>query len=660
MSLWRSPRLLVVAVVFGVACGDGAGPGGGGIALAIVPCLVPQTGPKVCPVTSLLPNDFLEVTITATPPTGGRVQQVIITLSGVIQAVDTFVAATPVPGPATAVDSFHIPAAIGALTISATARSSNGTGVSSPVNLDVADTVPPTIALLTVLPADSVEPGDSVTVTASARDNALLTSIVLTGSGALTQAETLYAFGDSAEATARFQIPPAAGYGTTFTFTAVAHDVSLPSLPMSSTPRILRDFTLPTITGGGPINGGTQDPIVPGDTLSVAIDALDNHRLVWVGFRVGQPVVFQDSVAVNASTSSLILKRVAAQSWAGTPIVTLFARDSTGNLGTQPFPLGIRVLDAVRRPTRTAAGAGAAMDMAFDVTRGTLYLLRSSNIRVLPIASLTDETPIALPIAAIGRLDLTPSDDSLLVTFFPYKNYLGVVDLTQAVRVVDTVPMAYDTTRGGPYEVAVAANNLALIAIEGLSPGLLAYDLATGTPTMRTDVGAAGVIPNQVSLIAAQGRGRIVVAGAPPPCCPNDVAQVYDTAGDAFSTPVNLPLRSYLTPQSADSAGTRFLVAGTLFDGALATVGTFAYPSNPDFPNTAVLSTMSADGQHGYFSQIVPQTTFGTITKVRLSDGVVLVRILLPKSASAMLVTPDGTMLVAVAPDYTVMVVDLP
>ena len=37
------------------------------------------------------------------------------------------------------------------------------------------------------------------------------------------------------------------------------------------------------------LNTGIFEPLIPGDTLRGTIDASDNHKLDWVGYRVGAP-----------------------------------------------------------------------------------------------------------------------------------------------------------------------------------------------------------------------------------------------------------------------------------------------------------------------------------------------------------------------------------
>lgn len=625
-------------------------------------CALHDAAGKTCPAGDVTPNAPLEVTVTV-DPRGGTLERVIVEVSGLLAQTDTFIPIVPTSQPASGADTVFTPLAVGSLTFRARAEGGGRSGQSSPVTVSVSDTEPPVVTQASVSPAEGVEPGDTVRLTVSASDNAVVMSVVVHKMGALSGSDTIPVQNPAYVGVLSYEVPSTAPIGSAVSFETLAVDAAgLESPPVFSDTLTVSDYTAP-ITGGY-VHTGIQEPMVPGDTLRGTIEAGDNHRLAWVGYRIGEPTVEQDSFPVSGKTTTYDFKAVAQSTWIGTPNVTLFARDSTGNVGSQDYPLTITVLDAIRRPYLSAPGQGSVTDLVFDAKRDRLYVLHTGTISVLPLSTLTHEPAILLPDGfwLSGGLEMSPDGDDLLllVGFFPDTMTLGIVDMTQPVPVVDTVHLNYDSSLGLTHDLGVASNGNAFATLwNGTGGGgVLEYDLGTGEQTLRSDVGVGGVIPSPANLIVSGDRQRIMLRWAPVPCCPNDVGQVYDAGTDAFGTESALPFsNSRDISASADTGGDRYLIGGYLLDGGLGNLGYFDRPTSPG--GQLVVSAISPDGAYGYFAQAVEGSGLGFIVKVRLADDVTMERMLMPYRMSRLMVLPDGETLIGVGATDSIYAVDL-
>jgi hypothetical protein len=607
------------------------------------------------------PFATLEITVTVDPQ-GNVVERSIVDVSGLMAQTDTFIPLVPSSQPGMGADTIWAPPAVGSLTFRARAEGSGRHGTSAPVTVTVSDSEPPTVDGVQLEPADGVEPGDVVHLSIEASDNAVVMDLIVRKSGALTGSDTVPVQSPAPSQTLDYLVPSTTPYGTPLSFEVVAVDAAgSESDAVASDVLTIADFTDPQ--SGGYVYTGIQAPMVPGDTLRGTIEAGDNHRLAWVGYRVGDPAVAQDSFAVTEASVSYDFEAIAQSSWIGTPNVSLFARDSTGNVASQDYPLTITVLDAVRRPYRNASLPASVTDMVFNVKRDRLYLLHSFEISVLPLETFSHEPAILLPNGTwiAGGLETSPDEDELvlLVGFFPDTMTLGRVDLTQAQPAVDTFHLSYDKSLGIIHDLGVASNGKALASLwNGTGGGgLLEYDLLTGAQSLRADAGSAGVVPTPANLVSSGDRGSIFLRWAPVPCCPNDEGQVYASGTGAFGASRSLPFsNSRDGPASSDFGGDRFLVGGHLLDGALGSLGFFDYPTSEG--GELIVSAISPDGEIGYFAQRMGTST-GTYLKVRLADDVVLERVLVPETARGLLVLPGGETLIILGATNNLYAIDL-
>lgn len=659
------PRCLTLPVL-GIAligCGDGGtAPPATSMLIEVEVCLLQDGGGKLCPAASVTPGALVEAGM-AIDPQGGTLERVILEVTGLVAQTDTFVPLVPGPGRAVAFDTISIPFAVGSVAFSARAEGGGRQGESNSVTVTVGDTEPPVVDQVALVQADSVEPGDSVRLAVDASDNAVVMEIIVRSSGALEDTDTIQVQTPVFSDTLRYEVPETTPFGTPLSFEVLAVDAAgLESAGVSSEVVTVADYTPPV--AGGSLHTGIQEPLVPGDTLRGTIEASDNHRLAWVGYRVGDPVVEQDSFPVSSPSTSFDFTAIAQSSWIGDQDVTLFARDSTGNVGIQDHPLTITVLDAIRRPFLSAEGAGAVNDLVFDAKRGRLYALHTGTISVLPLATFVHDPPLLMPDGfwTSGGLELSPSGDSLLVliSFFPDTATLGVANLTEALPALDTVHLNYDKALGLTHDLGVGSNGKAFVTLwDGTGGGgLLEYDLVNGQQQLRADAGTGGVIPTPANLLVSGDRTKTFLRWAPVPCCPDDLGQVYDVGSDAFGPTRELPFaNSRDGSASSDVSGDRFLIGGHLLDGALDPVGFFDYPTST--PGSVIVSAVSPDGTFGYFAQVIPETDSWSVLKVRLADGAVVERILMPEGLGRLMVLPGGETLVAVGATNTIYALDL-
>src|SRR5437660_672333 len=134
---------------------------------------------------SILPGQSVGATVTVVPPGNAPVDFVKIATSGVYTSAESL--SVHLTGTFTATRFYSIPASAGTgtHTILATAAAGGATG-NGETRVAVADTVPPVIPQFSVSPADSAQPGDSLTVTLTMGDNAALRYSIIRLSGPVT------------------------------------------------------------------------------------------------------------------------------------------------------------------------------------------------------------------------------------------------------------------------------------------------------------------------------------------------------------------------------------------------------------------------------------------------------------------------------------------
>jgi hypothetical protein len=381
----------------------------------------------------------------------------------------------------------------------------------------------------------------------------------------------------------------------------------------SSATITIKDVVAPGISGALLVPGLTPNAFVSsmpafstvidmiaGVTDSVDISALDNHSVAWVGWSFGPPSNARDSVAVAGAAVQASIPFTVPASLTGTPpTFSVFARDSDGNLTVDAFGQ-VNIAPYVHHPVRTAAVDTAMTDIAYDAKRNVLYLSEAghANVLVLSLASMTLQTPIAVPAPPVG-LDLTPGGDTLVVGLANTGD-LAFVTLTGTptttvvqLTALDTVPGDSTTVSSAVQTLRVAADGRVIIGtartVNNVQNGAV-VELNLATSQSRI------MYPNSLVALSRSGDAtRVVIWGI---VSYNQDAAIYDAVGHqyVFATEGLFgPIQLSGIFLSATQTGTTVLSGNQLYDASM-------------IPTNAVTADIEPSVQ-GYGSAISPSDT---------------------------------------------------
>jgi hypothetical protein len=639
---------LALAALGGLTCSEPSGPGRVQLTLAIASA-------------AYVPGDVLSGTIDLNPR-GRTINWLGVSVTGYIVERDS----VPIGDSDPATYGFDVQLPFqppsGTLSFVAFARSGSAYDTSTAVSVTVADMTPPSFDVATARPL-SPQADQVLRAVFRARDNAGLVRIVVAWSGALSGADTfaLTGYPRQHDDSVPRRIPRGASPGRTVTLAITTTDLAGLASTQTLGPYTLIDSTPPTVTAttNAP---ASAEPLLPGDTLRVTVNAADNHRLAYVGWVAGPPASARDSAAATDTVATGVsLTRVVPLAWVGNQSLQAFARDSMGNQQNSLSLPGLFVIDAIRRPLQAGAlvDPAAIRDLVVDERRNVAYVATASGgqgmwgVAILSLATLSYSGSIAVPFLPAG-IDLTPSGDTLVIALSG-SPYLGIVDLTAASPVVDTLRLTFDAGDGrSPDQVRVAANGRAVVLVAADSadhiPGLgrvVEVNLATGASAVRADAGSAGAVSSRPRLARSLDHSKVFVFYRNT-CC-TFAGQVYDAASNTFLAPVGTAGYFDNHHFSADSSGNRLLVRTTLYDGSLTILGSvFA----TGFTNGA--SALSDDGTVAHFGNDggVP-SSFATY---QVPAGTRVERVLLPGPAARLWTLRDGQWLLGVIGGYFTLV----
>jgi hypothetical protein len=360
-----------------------------------------------------------------------------------------------------------------------------------------------------------------------------------------------------------------------------------------------------------------------GDVVRIRVLGSDNHQLAWVGWRLGAPASYSDSVAVSSAQGRDSSVVTVPASWVGSSSLVIFARDAAGHVTEVSPPVAQLMIYASRSVTlRRAAIGRMPLDYAYDAMHDRLLVLLddSTTIYSVPLGTFTPDPALHLSEPA-GGIDVTAGGDTLVFTL-PHSNALGALAIGAPASDMSRTPITYDPSIGpGPERVKLAASGNALISIAALAGNaryrFITLDRSTGTQRARTDatpfVSGGGTV-----LVPSLDRQRIlaIYGGG---CC-YGAGFFYESTRDGFFASPALNQLGPGEPTSADSAGSAFLIGSRYVGGDLFTPKTINAPQYTDFYYSA--TAISPDGTSAYFGRGSGYST------VRLSDGVVLEAVL--------------------------------
>lgn len=316
----------------------------------------------------------------------------------------------------------------------------------------------------------------------------------------------------------------------------------------------------------------------------------DTGRITWIGVHLTSPIDAADSLAVPDSLGrslSALLGLPTPTDYTGPVAVRMFVRTSTGqrlevDLDGSPATMYQRVT----RPVRFTSMPEWSPEFRIDHARSLAYfpLNNALAIAVLDLATLSYRPPIAMPDTVKG-IDIS-ADGTTLVAVTKVSKQLLVVDLTAPTPVIarriDLVMPPPIDSRDSHYPrlVRLARNGRALIAlslVQGSSfTPLLEYDFAADSQRTRhatTPYDSTRIVSSGVLMERATSAERIAFYLG-------TLSLVYTSATNTLS-PVIQTTFDWVDPTlTLDSAGTRILVDGKLYDADMKMLVEYYVPAD--------------------------------------------------------------------------------
>jgi hypothetical protein len=512
--------------------------------------------------------------------------------------------------------------------------------ISGETRMHRADFVPPEIEIGT--PTTGVTHGDTVAFSVTAKDSVALAWAVTivtfppdlsadcVGRAPATQRDSLPLAGLEQVIVRQLVVPVCTG--GLERIRVVAGDTAGNVVESLSEPV---SFTWPMST----VAAHTADTVYTGGELVRIFASAENPRgLSWIGVRVGEGVeTWSDSVAVTGTSAEAEFERMSVPvEYIGGFSYRVFARHLHGHL-TLSDPLGTRLTDALRVPTRVATLPRTPFDRVIADDGETIYLTDTIApvLRVLRPATFETVTTIALDAPATS-VELLPSGDSLLVTQRGALA-LSVVSVATGGRV--TIPMVYDDP-GSPFSTStdvryarVLAGGLYLVAIgEGTGGGI--HDLARGT-------GALTRLSTWFSASAVQrsfDRSHLFLDAIAGPS--------FVAATESFLTAAaGAPPMHTATPRAVDmdASASTVLVGCRAYTAALAPVRAYEQP----YPVS--VAAISRDGSRVYCARYDGVDEFDAATGTRLRS------FWTPNWPTSIRVLPGERLLVGIGPQMRLL-----
>src|SRR5262245_19483358 len=167
------------------------------------------------------------------------------------------------------------------------------------------------------------------------------------------------------------------------------------------------DLILPDVSGSFALIDGYAIYAL-GDTITLAMNGSDNQGLTWLGYELCCNVRIRDSVSVQGRSATRVVPARVLSTWIGDFVLSLFARDESGNIHLTTLGF-IKVVNASRRPMTSLSLPAPVRDGVADSQHNVVYLSLPTAQQVA-ILDLTTRA-LRLPIQLFGSpwgLDLTP------------------------------------------------------------------------------------------------------------------------------------------------------------------------------------------------------------------------------------------------------------
>jgi hypothetical protein len=485
---------------------------------------------------------------------------------------------------------------------------------------------PPQITQLGFTPGWAVPQRGVISVDFAATNPSGIWKTILRLSGPCEIKRTLAeGLSNTATHTVAMSIPVTCWNGSSPTITAYAFDASLQSASRSITGPPLIDTTAPTVQLNAP--GGTY---FADDSIPVSITASDNRGLTWAVWDV-EPAGYRDSSSLSGGYLGGPIRIAARRAWVGPDgqQITLYVRDASGLVSSkvESAPGAFRIYPVFAGQVVTRDPHLPFLDAAIDSKRRQLYLLPPNNYQILIYALPTLQAAGSLLATGAAGVDLTASQDTLLVSLSDARE-LVVFDLTTSPPTrrafLDVVPVG---TRNTPRAIRTATNGKALITLAGAAgtpSAVVSFDLGRqiqeyyfdADPTLGPDALVRSL--DHSALIANSGTGFF---------------RRYLTPDDSFGQAASLPFYSI----AMDGAGRSVAVGMSIYDADLNFVRRLNTPNGA----IAAAAVLSPDGQTILFQH------GNGVVRANALDGAIIDRIALPYTPRVLRLSDDGSLLIA-------------
>lgn len=393
-------------------------------------------------------------------------------------------------------------------------------------------------------------------------------------------------------------------------------------------------------TCGGFLSSYCIATLFAGDSAFLLMQATDNYRLGWAGYRLKGT---SDSIPLQGKSDSARISLAVPTGRNEMAMLSPFVRDSFGNELT--YQMSVELIDALRQPISVLDGLSgwepAAIiggEIIYDQKRDCLYTINASSVTVISLNPMGLQAPIPIPGRPLS-LDLTPGGDSLVVlagantmaSLFVGQNpaSLFVVDLSRPTAPPTVLPLSLGSSSA--YRMRVAANGHAFVTVSTWDTGpastLLDVDLGAGTQRTRS-------VSQWPLALTRSGDHSLIVARD------DRGVATYDAATDSLSALVSLPGRAWPEP---DENGTRLLIGNQLYDRSLVLRQTIPLPCA-----VPVAGGLSPDGQRVYLGERNGCSSYGYQLFVTGADGA-FETVFLPVMPARLVPLPDNERLLVIA-----------
>lgn len=515
-----------------------------------------------------------------------------------------------------------------------------------------ANSAPPSVTNVQVLPANEVEPGDTITVRYAVSSGAGLWQTVVGTTGAC---DTLIfvpgrlSLGGTRDV--HLVLPHGCVSGQQLQVVVQSLDAAVRIATGYSGLIPVQDRTPPSLdlTIYHPDDGSTDRRLEGNyfglDSILAVPFPLDNGVVRSLHWSL-EPGGFQDSVSLVGLTGPVV-PLVLPSGLNGSYQLSLFVRDGAGNASSPitSAPGAFTIRPTVARPTVAQTIVGDARDAVIDEPRGKVYMLLGNRkeLVVLSLSTLAIERTLSLSSVTTG-LDLSEGGDSLLLamtgsTATRPHGALGVIDLRQSSLHLVENPL-FDGVDGGDWKaIAAVGGQLFMNRTDG-SASTVQVDLHTGVERFRQDLTSYAMVRSLDRKVVA--LGRLWGTGA--------AVAAYDPVLDVVSSPVAVTPGNFL---SVDRTGDHIAVQLNVFNKNLQLIRTIPHNFGIGVP----VSILSADGSYLHYLYA------GYVIRAGVGDGRSVDRVPFPYRSDFFRVSTSGNYLLSIHgfgwPQSTVVVIDL-